>query len=79
MEIKMTHCPSTGAYLERIARLGRTAFYCYPVITVVLGCIPFMKWDEMVVEGGQKLLEELGSHPGCGTSQTFLKIPSALK
>ena len=30
----------------------RTALYCYSVIMVVLGCIPFIKWEEMVVEGG---------------------------
>ena len=38
--VRVTHCPSTGAYLLRITRLGRTALYCYSVITVVLGCIP---------------------------------------
>ena len=33
------------------SRLVRTALYCNSVITVVLGCIPFIKWEEMVVEG----------------------------
>ena len=33
-----------------ISRLGRTAFYCYSVITVVIGCIPFFNWEGMVVE-----------------------------
>ena len=32
--------------------LVRAAFHCYPVLTVVIGCIPFfLKWEEMVVEG----------------------------
>ena len=31
----------------------------YSVITVVLGCIPFIKWEEMVVEGGKKDTEFL--------------------
>ena len=42
---------STEAY---IARLGRTALYCYSVIMIGLGCIPFIKWEEMVVGGSQK-------------------------
>ena len=35
--------------------LARAAFHCYPVLKVVIGCIPFfLKWEEMVVEGGTK-------------------------
>ena len=30
--------------------LGRIALYCYSEITVVRGCLPFFKWEEMVVE-----------------------------
>ena len=48
--LTLTHCPSTGAYLVRITRLGRTALYYYSLIMVVLGCIPFIKWEEKVVE-----------------------------
>ena len=35
-----------------ITRLCRTALYCFSVIMVVIGSIPFIKWEEMVVEGG---------------------------
>ena len=48
----MTQRPSTGAYVVRIARLDLAALYLYSVITVVIGCIPLIKWEEMVVEGG---------------------------
>ena len=38
-------------YAVMISRLGRTAFYCYSVITVLVrGCITFFKWEGMVVE-----------------------------
>ena len=38
-----------------VTGLGRAAFHCYPVLKVVIGCIPFfLKWEEMVVEGGKK-------------------------
>ena len=30
-----------------ITRLVRTALYCFSVITVILVCIPFIKWEEM--------------------------------
>ena len=36
----------------RIPTLGRTVLYCYSVITVGTGFIPFFKWEEMVVKGG---------------------------
>ena len=62
--IKVTHCPSTGAYLVRIARLVKTALYCYSVITVVLDCIPFIKWEEMVVESSSKQSFFIGSASG---------------
>ena len=42
-----------------IARLGRTVLYCYPVITVVLCCIPSIKREEMVVEVLLKLIVEV--------------------
>ena len=42
-----------------ITRLDRTALHCYSVITVVIGCIPFFKWAEMVVEGRQEKNESL--------------------
>ena len=32
--------------------------YCYSEILVVLGCIPFIKWEEMVVEGGKNFLRK---------------------
>ena len=44
----------TRAYVVRIARLGKTALYCYSVIKVVISCIPFVNWKEMVVEGCYK-------------------------
>ena len=47
--LKVNHCPSTGAYVVRITKIGRTALSYYSVIRVVLGCIPFIKWEEMVV------------------------------
>ena len=50
-DIKVTNCPSTGAYVVRITRIGRTALYGYSVITVVIGCIHFIKRAEIVVEG----------------------------
>ena len=35
--------------------LGRAAFHRQPVLQVVIGCIPFfLKWEEVVVEGGTK-------------------------
>ena len=37
-----------------ITRLVRTAMHCYLVITVVLGCIAFIDWEELVAEGGLK-------------------------
>ena len=40
-----------GAKVVMITRLGRTALYCYSVITIVMGCIPFFKQVEMEVEG----------------------------
>ena len=43
-----------GAYVLRITRLGRTALYSYSLIMVVIGCIRFIKWVEMVVEGSLK-------------------------
>ena len=42
-DLKVTHCPSTRASVLRITRLGRTALFCYSVITVVIGCIPFIQ------------------------------------
>ena len=39
-----------------ITRLGGSALYCYSDIKVVIGCIPFFKRAEMVVEGGLKKL-----------------------
>ena len=51
MKQRVAHWPSNEAYLVRIARLGWPALDCYLVITVVLGYIPFIKWEEMVVEG----------------------------
>ena len=41
-----------GAWVVMITRLGRTALYSYSVILLVIGCIPFFKREEMVVEGG---------------------------
>ena len=35
-----------------ITKLSRTSLYSYSEITVIRGCIPFFKWEEMVVEGG---------------------------
>ena len=29
-----------------MTRLGRTALFCYSVITLVTGCIPLFKWEE---------------------------------
>ena len=43
----------------RISKLGRTALYYFLVIRVVIGCIPFMKWEDMVVEGGWKIKQRL--------------------
>ena len=40
------------ALVVRVTIVGRTPLYCYSVITVGTGCIPFFKWDEMVEEGG---------------------------
>ena len=37
-----------------ITRLGRTALYCFSVIMVVRGCIPFLKCEEMMVKGELK-------------------------
>ena len=45
---------STRDYLVRILRFGRTALCCYSVIKVVIGCIPIIKWEEIVVEGSYK-------------------------
>ena len=56
-DIKVTHCQSTRAYVVRITRLGRTDLYCYPVIMEVVGCIHFIKWEEMVVWGALKNLK----------------------
>ena len=56
-DTKVTHCPSTRAYLVRSTKLVRTALYSYSVITVVLGCIPFIKWEEMVEEGRKNKLD----------------------
>ena len=34
---------------------GRSAFHCYPVLKLVIGCILYVfKLEEMVVEGGIK-------------------------
>ena len=35
-----------------ITSQGRTASCCYSLITVVRGCLPLFKWEEMVVESG---------------------------
>ena len=36
-------------------RVGRAAVHCYLVLKVVTGCILFfLKWEEMVEEGGTK-------------------------
>ena len=48
--LKVTYCSSPGAHLVRVNRSGRTALNCFSVITVVIGCIPFIKWEEMVME-----------------------------
>ena len=37
-----------------ITRLGRTALYCYTVITVDRCCLLFFKWDKVVDECGLK-------------------------
>ena len=47
--MSVTHCPSPGSYVVRITSLVRTALFCYSVITVVIDCIPFTKWEEMVL------------------------------
>ena len=43
-----------GPYVVMITGLGRTDFYCYSVILLVRCCIPFFKFGEILVEGGQK-------------------------
>ena len=48
----------------RITRLGRTALYCYSVITVGTGCILFFKLVEIVAEGGKKEREVKKLAPG---------------
>ena len=53
--------------------LGIPAFHCYPVLKAVIGCIPFfLKWEEMVEEGGTKMRSSLASRtarwPGFGSS-----------
>ena len=30
--------------------LGRAALPCYTVLKLAIGCIPFIKWEKMVVE-----------------------------
>ena len=55
-DIKMTNCTSTVSIVVRITRLGRKALYSYSVIMVVKGCVHFIKWEEMVVEAGLKIL-----------------------
>ena len=40
--------------LVRVIRLDSTALNCFSVITVGLGFSPFIKWEEIVVEGGYK-------------------------
>jgi len=39
-----------------MAWLGRTALYCYSVITVVIGCIPLFKWEERWMRAALKKL-----------------------
>ena len=55
-DIKVTNCQSTRAYIVRITKLGRTALYYYSVIMVVIGFIPFIKWEETVVEKKHNLV-----------------------
>ena len=43
--------PIFVALVLRITRLGMTAMYHCSEITVFIGCILVIKWEEMVVEG----------------------------
>ena len=52
--------------------LGRAAFHCYPVLNVVIGCIPFLlKGEKMVVEGGTKKTLRFGASELEPTSDIF--------
>ena len=35
----------------QITKLGRTALHCYSRITEGTGCVPFFKWEVMLVDG----------------------------
>ena len=62
---KVSHGPINQRLSSLITRLGGTALYCYAVITVVRGCIPFFKREEMVVEGGQQKKKKLVLERNC--------------
>ena len=79
---KATHCPSTRPQVVMITRRGRTALYCYSVVMVVMDCIPFIKWAEMVAECRlEKKATICKAKPGCtqlGKVRPFL-CPSDLE
>ena len=81
-DIKATHCPSTGAFVMRINRLGGTALYCYWVIKVDRSCIPFFKWAESWCRVDfNKLVDchcralKVGSYFGLRTHRHILSLP----
>ena len=41
-------------FFAGITRIGQITLFCNSVFTVAIGCIPFIKWEEMVVEGVKK-------------------------
>ena len=44
-----------------ITRLDNIALHSHSVITVVRGCIPFFEWEEMMKEGGLKIVHSTKS------------------
>ena len=69
-----------------ITGLGRADFYCYSVILLVRCCIPFFKFGEILVEGGQKRFISLntsdsnkrtfslGASMSCSRSSSFVRF-----
>ena len=65
---------SLPIHLDLSSYVGRTALCCYSVITVSTGFIPFLKWEEMVVESGYKksFLSEQTGFEACSVQIVFI-------